>query len=429
MKGIFTSYKVSDRYLSYISWAYVLFIAIAAYYRFPLSAGEFGDEGYYADEAAYLGRYDVYASLSQGTSFVFSLLIFLVSKACFVSYLIGARLLSVLFFFISAALFGRCLRAFTSLDAAGRCVAVVYFATICTAWVWKGLADIVCIAFIFGAFHLLTSARSMRNTLLAGAVLFLGFTVKPIVLFTIPGFGLYLLLNHRGTISFAKRALRAFAFLAAFIACFALYHVPGYLTYHKLMLESKDHHYVDGKRVENPNLWNEKNVYFEAYNPNNHPNKWAVSWEEVAAYKAQHPEVKLNLGYTEYVKTHTATWGKNLASKVFLTLPYSIQYGFFFAKWNIANHWLKSLFLVKFITLLIIAVICIAERRFIRENALLLAVPFTYYFILCAYLIPQLEDNWLLYCLPFLALPVCRFLSRYVHIAVLVLLQVVYVLL
>jgi hypothetical protein len=429
MKGILTSLKVNERYLSYIAWAYILFIIAVSYYHFPLGSPDFGDEGYYAGEAAYLSQYGFGNALAQGTSFLLSLLIFITSKIFFTGFLIGGRILSIICFAAACKLMLKCFERFTNLSAAERYFGVIGFASICTGWLWKSLADIPSLCFILGAFYLLASNKGWRHIALAGVVLFLGFAIKPTVLFNIPGFFLFIVLSGRDLLPLMKRMIRAAVFITAFVGAFALYHIPGYLTYHKVMLENKDHHYVGKERVVNPNLWNERNIYFEAYNPTHRPNKWAVTWAEIDTFKRQHPEVNLNLGYGAYAKAHTGVWAKNIVSKVLLDLPYAIQYEFFFAKWTVANHWLKSEKILKLLTLLLIAFMCIHQRRFIKENATLLLVPFMYFLVLSTYLIPQLEDNWLLFCLPFLALPVVKFLLRYVNVYVLVGLQVVYILL
>lgn len=417
-----------EKYLPYITWCYILLVILVAYRHFPIGSPDFGDEDYYAAEASYLSQYGFAAALSQGTSFVLSLLIYLTSKIFFTDFLTGGRILSIICFASACKLFHKCLQRFTGLSASEQYFGVIGMATICIGWLWKALADIPSMCFILGAFCLLISATRQWQTLLAGIVLFLGFAVKPTVVFTIPGFLFFTVLYRRKSRPFSSRAIKTIVFMTGFIASFLIYHVPGYRTYHKLMLESKDHHYVGKQRVENPNLWNERNIYFEAYNPNHHPNKWAVTWGEIDTFKQQHPDIKLNLGYTEYAKAHTGIWAKNIAGKIFLYLPYSIQSEFFFAKWTVANRWLKNMVLLQLLTLLLVTAICIHQRRFIKENAVLLLVPFMYFAILCTYLIPQLEDNWLLFCIPFLALPVVKFLVRYVNIYVLVGLQIIYIL-
>lgn len=424
-----TSLNGREKYLPYITWCYILFVIVVAYIHFPLNSPDFGDEDYYAAEAAYLSQYGFSAALSQGTSFVLSLLLYLTSKLFFTDFLTGGRILSIICFATACRLFYKCLQRFQGLSVPERYFGVIGMATLCMGWLWKALADIPAMCFILGAFYLLSSASKRWKTPLAGITLFLGFAVKPIVLFTIPGFLLVCLFHNRKTVPFSSRAIKTIIFMTGFIASFVIYHIPGYLTYHKIMLESKDHHYVGKERVENVNRWNERNIYFEAYNPNHRRNKWAVSWAEVDSFKQQHPEIDLNLGYTAYAKAHTGVWAKNIASKMFLDLPYSIQSEFFFEKWTVVNRWLKNDFVLRILTLLLIAAICIHQRRFIKENAALLMAPFTYFAILCAYLIPQLEDNWLLFCIPFLALPVVKFLVRYINVYVLVGLQVVYILL
>src|SRR5256886_3171675 len=58
----------------------LLLVILVAYRHFPIGSADFGDEDYYAAEAAYLSQYGFSAALSQGTSFVLSLLIYLTSK-------------------------------------------------------------------------------------------------------------------------------------------------------------------------------------------------------------------------------------------------------------------------------------------------------------------------------------------------------------
>ena len=220
-----------------------------------------------------------------------------------------------------------------------------------------------------------------------------------------------------------KKTANLVFFTISFAALFAIYHIPGYLTYHKLMLEDKGHTYVNGERIKTPDSWAEKNAYFELYNVHKKPNKWGITAGEVDSFKQQHPEITLNISYTDYVKKHTAVWVRNLADKLFFYLPYGINHCFFFAKWTLINKVVKSYMVMHIIGLVIIILIFVREYKFIGENAATFLPPLLFYCCISLYTIPQLEGNWLIYCFPFFSLPVARFLVRYVNIILLLALQ------
>lgn len=418
-----------DKYYAVITWLAVAGIVAMAYHRFPLSSPYFGDEDYYVNEAAYLAKAGVIQALSQGTSLVLSLLILAVSRLFCASLLVGARILSVIAFAGACPLFLKCTRRFSGLSMAQRYFALLCFAMLCSGWLWRGLADVVSVAFLLAVYYWLTASYVRLRYALAGIFLLFAFAVKPVVMMMVPGMVLLAFLNgHKEGVSWQNRSVRTILFTAVFGLCFILYHVPGYLAFHKVMLESKDHHYeASGVRIENHNSWGEKNVYFEVYNPQHKPNKWAVTWGEVDSFKQQHPDVQLNLGYSEFVKVHPAVWLRNISNKLFLYLPYSIQSVFFFSKWTVVNHWVKNILVIQLVALLLIAFVYWRERDFVREYGWLLLPSLLYFVLLSCYTIPQLEDNWLIFSIAFLALPVMKSLFRQVNTLLLFALQIVFV--
>ena len=424
-------YDIDNKYSSLLSWSVILLLIVLAYIKFPLSSPTVGDEDYYADEVAYLSQYGVYNALSQGTSVLLSLLIFLFSKLLSVSFLVGARILSIVFFTGGCAIFHKLTRRFGGLSHAAGNFALLCFGMVCYEWLWKCLADIISVSIILGVLYLLAGRYTKKQLLMAGLLLMAGFAVKPLIMMTVPGFVALLFLNGyiNGRIPFATRAINILLFLIAFGVPFIAYHIPGYITYHKLMLEDKDHHYEGPARVTNHTSWVEKNVYFEVYNVNKKPNKWMVSWAEVDSFKAQHPEIDLNLSPAKFRKQHFGVWSRNVGERALLNLPYSIQSSFFFSKWTAVNRFVKNITIIRVIALLLVGGMYWRERKFVRDNAAVLAVSLIYYLLLCMYVIPQLEDNWLIFCMPLLSIPVVKFLERYIPVLALLALQLLFILL
>lgn len=426
MKGILTSYKINDKYLPYIAWATVLCIVAISYARFPLSHAPVGDETYYKQEVDFMVSQGLLQSLAQGTSFFLSCLIFLCSKLFFTSYLIGARLLSIIMFLVNCRLFYLCAKRFEGLSEAGRYMLLLFFAVISSGWLWKGLADTVAMPFFLGAFYLITGSHSTKKILLSAFLVFVGFGVKPTLLMTIPGLTIAILILGYKKQGWKKGFVNSALFGAMFLLCFSLYHIPGYDKYGKLMLENKDHYYEGDKRIEKTSKWYELTVYFEQYNVHHKPNRWQVTWGEIDTFKMNHPEEDLNISYAGYICKFPVSYFGHVAEKVFLTLPTSIQNGFFFAKWITVNRFIHNYFIIQLLTCILIASIFITERKFVIKNLLLLFVPFCYFLILSMYILSQIENNWLLMCLPLLALPVVKFLSERVNFLLFGVLQIVY---
>jgi hypothetical protein len=427
MNGILTSYKINQKYIPYLSWLTILLVLIVSYLKFPLHTLPTGDEPYYSEEAKYLFNNSIFNSLAQGTSFFYSILLLLFSGFSSIDYVLTGRLLSVVFFLASCRMLLLCLSRFQYVSTAEKYLGLIFFGLISSGWLWRCLPDMEGIFVVLSVFYLLTGKINYKITALCGVLLFLGFGVKPTELFTIPGFALYLLLKNLHKDTRLSNVLRTATFVGSFSICFIIYHLPGYVNYHKLMLESKDHTYAGNLRVENKTNWVERSVYFDTYNPNHKLNKWQVTWAEVDSFKAAHPDVNLRMGYFEYLSKHSGRAVQNLGSKLFMTLPYSIQSGYFFAKWTTINRFIRNYAIIQLITLILIFTICAQERDFIKHNSLIYIIPALYYLCLCIYVHSDLEENWLLFCLPFLALPVGRFLSRRINILLLIGLQVLYI--
>jgi len=427
MKADLLHFKSGEKYISYIAWLIVLTVVIISGVRFPVSSLVVGDEVYYREEVVYLSKYGLYHALSQGTSIIYSSVIYLFSKIFSIDYLVGARILSVVFFLISCKLFLKCFEQFKDLGYAEKYFGLVFFATISMTWLWKGLPDMACASLLLTCFYILSIAKNYWQILFSGIVLFIGFAVKPIVIFAIPGIILFIFLKNIRKENIIGNAIKTALFVIGFTVCFIIYHIPGYQAYHRLMLEDKNHTYVADKRVENHNLWNERNIYYAAFNLHHKPTEWYVTWEEVDSFKQQHPEINLKMGYSEYVKKYFSTWAKEIANKVFLSLPSDIQQGFFFSKWTLANKLFKSFFIIRMITLILIAVIFFFQRQFIKQNLLLYAIPLSLFLGISIYLFTPLQNNWLLFCMPFFSLPVVKFLTRYINVMILFALQVGYI--
>ena len=419
--------KLSNKYVPYAAWLVVLYTVVVAYIRYHNHAlHETGDEVYYRKEAEYCLRYGFYQSLTQGTSFIYTLLISFLSKIFSVNIISAARFINLPFFFTSCFLLLKCFDLFEGVSVVEKYLGLVFYAVIAQYLLFQCLPDIICTTFFLGAFYHIVKQKSNMHLFAAGVLLFMAFAVKPVILFTIPGIILFLLLRNRHVAGIGKNVVKNMVLIGGFILCFIIYHIPGYMANGKLMLEDKSHNYNGIARVENPTSWQELNIYYEVYNVHHKNNKWAVTWKEVDTFRRQHPEINLKLSYFGFAKTYPKIWARHIVEKLTLTMSNSIQMGFFFAKWTLANKYIRNVKIIFIITFLLISTLFILQRKFISNNIIILIVPFAYYLALSIYTIPQLEGNWLLCCLPFIALPVVKFLCRYINIYLLLTLQLLF---
>ncbi len=423
------AFKLSEKQLLYASGVFILLAIIFRYTHFPLSSPDGGDEPYYVQEADYLAKYGLYKALSQGTSVTYSLLLAIFGRILFVSHLIAGRILSVVFFVVGCRSLFQCFNAFTNLNSNVKYMGLLFYTSMSVSWLLRCLPDTVCVAFMFSTLAVLFNSKSYWRLGAAAVMLFLAFSCKPTALFILPGLFIFIFFKGSGKATWTKNIVRFAIFTLVFSVCFALYHLPGYQTYHRLMLEDKGHGYSGETRVEHNISWNEVNNYFLLYKDvHEKQNKWSVSFDEVAEFKKQHPEVVLQMGYTEFIRMHFMVFVKSTADKFFFYLPYHIQGSLFFAKWTIINKWVKNQTVLNIITLLLISALSMYNWKFIKENAFIFFVPFLYFAVLSLYCISQLEDNWSFFCLPFLALPVMKSIDRYLNISVFFLLQFLYML-
>ncbi len=421
------AFQLTEKYLSYATGIFIVLVILLRYFHFPITSPGGGDEPFYTQEADYLARYGFYKALSQGTSFTYTLLIFSLAKLFSISFLASGRILSVIFFMGGCRLLYLFVGAFTNVDNTVKYLAVIFYTTMSSSWLWRCLPDSTCTFFILAALHLVFSSKNYLRLISAAFLLFLAFSTKPVAMFVLPGLFTYLLFRGLNKATWLKNTKQLIIFTSVFIICFVSYHLPGYNTYHRLMFEDKGHTYNGETRIESATSWTELNNYFLLYKDvYNKQNKWAVSFAEVIEFKRQHPDVVLQLGYTQFITKHPIVYLKSTAEKFFYYLPYHIQGGLFFAKWTTINKWVKNQTIIYIITLALIAAITVYYRKFIKENALLFLIPFLYFSALSFYCISQLEDNWCFFCLPFLALPVLKFLNKYLNTSILVLLQFLY---
>lgn len=424
VKNILRQYGDNEKRVSWFAWSIVVCSIVICLIRYRITSPDiFGDEGTYRTEAEYLANYGFYKALSQGTSFGYSCIIFSFSKIFHTNYLLSMRLLTLVFYLLSCRFLLKCLEQFKEVGFKERFFTLGFFAAISAGWLKEGLPDMIEVACLLGSMYLVLQSRSYVSLLLAAVILFAGFTCKPVVLFALPGFWLVLLLRDKGWL---KNTGRLVVFTGVFLACFVAYHTPGYLTYHRLMTEDKDHYYENGVRIQNKTTWHERNVYFELYNPNHRPSQWHVTWDEVQTFQQQHPDVRLDLGPVDIMKQYPVLWVSRFANKVFAFLPYNVQRGFFFFWWTLLNRFLKSIVVIGILTSVLIFAVYICERKFIAVNALAFSIPLLYYLGLSFYIVTPLQGNWLLFCMAFFALPVCRFLARHINIIVLLALQLVF---
>ena len=419
-----------NNYILFAVITTIITVIFKAYLHQPLnSTFQFGDEPSYLMESDYLAKYGLYNSLSQGTSVVLSLMIVLCSKIFSTSLLIAGRIYSVIAFSVSAIVLFRILKKYTTLSLSIIAFTLIYFATMCKGWLWRELADLAAMPFVLGSLYFLLQNKGFKSAALSGLFLFLGFAIKPTCLLMIPAFVAGTATLTYKTYGFKQSAISTLIWIGVFIPLFGLYHIPGYQVYNKLMLESKNHTYDGEKRVENKSSWVERNVYMARYNTDENTNYWNVTWETVDSFKKANPQINLNLGTSEYMMQNPVHHLKQVGLKIVSFLPYEIQSGFFFSLWTKINSLLKNDAILKFITLLLIASIYFRERELIKNNSTLFIVASLYFISLSLYVFIDLQNNWVVWCMPIFALPVVSFLTRYINIAVLILLQLGFIVL
>lgn len=418
------------KYLLFAVITTIITVIIKAYLHHPLNATtQFGDETSYLLESDYLANHGLYKSLSQGTSVLLSVLILLCSKIFSTNLLLAGRIYSVVAFFISAFVLLKILKKYTNLSNAIIAFTLIYFATMCKEWLWRELADLPAMSFVLSSLYFLLQNKGYKSAALSGLFLFLGFAIKPTCLLMIPAFVAGTAALTYKTNGFKQSAISTLIWIGVFIPLFGLYHIPGYQVYNKLMLESKNHTYDGEKRVENKSSWVERNVYMARYNTDENTNYWNVTWETVDSFKKANPQINMNLGASEYITQNPVHHLKQVGLKILSFLPYEIQSGFFFSIWTKINSLLKNNAIIKFITLLLIAGIYFKERDLIKNNYTLFIVASLYFLSLSFYVFIDLQNNWVVWCMPIFALPVVSFLTKYIHIAVLLLLQLGFIIL
>ena len=395
-------------YLKIFSWLIVGIIMLVSLKAHPINSIMLGDEPGYFTELDYLNHYGFYQSLAQGMSFGYTGLLFIFSK------LIPINAFFVMKFFSAGCYVACCLvilkifDRFENIAFETKYLGMVFFAYFSSSSIWRALPDVAhCLAILLAILALLNKGN-YKQVVIASLMVFFAFTIKPIAIFYIPGILLYFLVNK--SVLLKQRIVNILLFIVVFTSCFVVYHIPGYQTYGKLMLEDKGHMYVGSKRINATTTWNEINTYFEVYNPNKRVNKWHVTVDEVNEYKKDHPG-ELNLSYFQFLQKHFDVWARNTSSKIFLDLPYYTDGGMFYHKWTFINRWIKNTMVIEFISLIIFIVFYYFEKDFIKKN-LILMVPFLFFVFLSVYDIPQLEGNWLISCVPFFAVPIMQFLQR-----------------
>ncbi len=414
--------KIPTTYLSVISWAIVALISFVTYRAQPFHSDLTGDEPYYLNEVRYLAQYGFYNSLCQGTSFAYTSMLYIFSRLVRAELDVTIKLFSAISFLLSCFVFLKVLGCFKKIDIETRFIAMLFYAYTFSGHMYLLLPNTTNALFVLLGILALLKLNNYKGIALGGFLFFFAFIIKPIALFYIPGILLFLFIDTRHDLM--TRLKGCTLFFTVFITCFIIYHAPSYQRYGKLMLEDKNHTYEAGIRKEGSLPADQKSIYYEVYNPNKRTNIWLVTPEEVEEYREKHPEIKLQMSHTEFIKTHFKVWFTNSMEKIFLDIPFHVDLGIFYHKWTIVNKWIKNLSVIKLGSLLILLVCCYKEREFIVSNRFLVA-PIIYLSFLSLYLITQLENGWLLSSIPFIALPILQYLQRKLSVYVVLLCQII----
>ncbi len=412
-----------DKILLILTILFVLAAIYTGYRHNPYDPVDgVGDDPYYLGEAYYLAKNGFYLSLCQCTSFLYTLLIYLFSKIFFCNIVMAARILSVVSFLGCCFLVYLPLQFVKEIKNWHKALTIVFFCTISRNLIFRCLPDFTGMFFFLAAFYFVLKSNNLRNAALAGALLFLEFCCKPVAVFFVPAFGILMLI-----LAYQQRmrwfGLPNAAVLAlSFSLFFALYHLPGYKMYHKLMLEDKFHYYSGPKRIEMTPGRREIEVYYLTI-PNRHANIFTLSAGEVDSFEKSHPNVNLDLGYLEFVKKYPGMVINTDLKKMFVDLPYAIQGGFFYSKWTVVNKWVHSYPIIWGLSAVLFFIMLFGERKFIVSNAVFLLTPFLFELFLALYSLGHFEGNWILLGMPFLALPIIVLLCRRINIYLIFLLQ------
>jgi len=395
-------------YFNFFAWVTLVAIMLVSLTTHPLHAAMTGDEPYYLGEMDYFLHYGLYESVSQGSSFGFTEIIFVLSKIIHASPFVIMKLFSASCYLGCCFMLLKILMHFKDISIETCYLGMVFFAYNSRGFIWRALPDMPHALVIFIALFILISRINYKSIAVTGLLVFTAFIIKPIAVFFIPAILAYLFFNK--TFVLKQRIIQMILFIGVFSCFFGASRIPGYQAHGEIMLEDKNHLYDGKERVPNAIAWDEINIYYAVYNPNHRENKWHVDMDELNKFKKENPG-KLDLSYVQFIQQHTNVWTTKIVQYLFLELPYYIDGGLFYHKWTIINNWIKNIMLLKFISLIFFIFFCYKERDFIRKNTFLI-IPAIYYLLLSLYVIPQLEENWLIPCLPFLALPVYRFLLR-----------------
>ncbi len=410
--------KIPKSYLSYISLAIVGLICVVSYNTSPFHSTLTGDEPYYLSEVKYLAEYGFYNSLSQGTSFAYTSMLYIFSKIIHADFEVSMKIFSTISYLLSCFVLLKILGCFKKIDNETKYVGMLFYAYCYCGHMCLLLPNATNALFVMLGILSLLKLNNYKGIALSGLMFFIAFIVKPIALFYIPGILLYLIIDNRNDIM--TRLKNCSLFFAIFITGFIIYHIPSYQRYGKLMLEDKNHTYAAGIRKESQVPADQKSIYYIVYNPNKRINIWLVTVNEVEEFKEKHPEIKLNLSHTEFIKTYTKIWLTNSMEKIFLDIPFHVDLGIYYHKWTTVNKWINNLTIIKFGSLLILLFCCYKEREFIGANRFLIA-PLVYLCFLSLYLIAQLENGWLLSSIPFFALPILQYSQRKLSVYVVLL--------
>ena len=384
-----------------------------------------GDEPFYNEEVKYLAQYGLYNSLSQGSSFIYSLLVFCFSKIFFINFILSARILSTIFFLLSCILIFKIVQKLPGYERETKFFTVLAFFLIAKAFTWEVLPDFFCCTFVLLALYSVVT-KNKYYWIKAAVFCFIAFACKPIAIFTVPPFIYLVFFSDKGS-ALLKRIARVFYFTVVFLFIFFIYHIPGYQKFGKLMLETKSHAYQGVVRVENDFNYNQINAYFLLY-PEIHkkPNKWGITPDDVRQFKKDHPDVNLDISYSEFVTQHTKVWLAGLWDKFFDFLPYHILVVTFIAKYSMIGRFITSKIVIDVVAILLLCFFYFKDWKATKLNINIFSFLILYFVLFSIYVLPQLEDNWFMFFLPLMALPVINTLCKNFNILILFAIQFAY---
>ncbi|MCW5583875.1 MAG: hypothetical protein KIT56_08375 [Gammaproteobacteria bacterium] len=280
---------------------------------------------------------------------------------------------------------------------------ILVFTAYAKIWLFRGYADLTAAFFFLWVLKLAIQSSNLSRE--KGKLLWMGFlafvacTIRPTSLIMLLSLGVC----YTVWCIFRKQIewRVGLYFSVSFLIGMSIYLLPSYLKYGHVRMENKELVVVNGEKEMLPGRsWSDLNYYSVLY-PQVHkkPNKWAITHEEVAQFKADNPG-SLPHSLFQFVREYPWVWFRTTLYKVTMQSYFYICNGFFLTKWtSIIKYVPLSARTVQnisgFFTFLVFLFLWWRNRSSVKVGIILLW-SFVYIAGVSAYSVEQLEQNWML---------------------------------